>query len=481
MKCPYCGTKLTAGSGFCGVCGAPIQKKAKKNRVSAKVIVIPILSVLILSALVVAGVYLKTHTFNPVNNAITAIESGDFDTAAEIYDEKISGDSDKRKKLADEVVTYLNTCQENFLNESMDYNQICTVIDGITALDLRGTADTLETLTAFVEEINTSRTAYKTAEEFYTKQDYGSALGYYSQVSYNDTYYDDAQTKYTECVSTYREQVLSDAETAANGGDYATALTKLKDGLAILPDDSELNAKYEVYTAGEKDQSIQTQLDLAKSYYSSGDYVNALDTLKSLLRSNDSSEAQQLYDTYLQEYANSAVAAADAAFATGGYSAAVSTLEGYDSVLKESDTYTEKLSYYRSLAPDLLSQQEKFGGNDWYGNGSTTDSLGNNYTDALVFNGGLKNREIEYYINGKYTSVSGVLAMDHSARENASGYIAIYGDDVLLYTSPEITRKTEAFSFNVSMSGVKYLKIQFVRTMDDYANILLADVTLNKY
>lgn len=75
---------------------------------------------------------------------------------------------------------------------------------------------------------------------------------------------------------------------------------------------------------------------------------------------------------------------------------------------------------------------------------------------------------IEYYINGKYTNLSGTLYVTKGARSiESEDYIwdlatfSIYGDDKPLYTYTGFTKRDEPILVNVDITGVKFLKIYF--------------------
>ena len=105
-----------------------------------------------------------------------------------------------------------------------------------------------------------------------------------------------------------------------------------------------------------------------------------------------------------------------------------------------------------------------------------TDVNENNYRDYGVIypNSGFLNSEVatsddescvSYYINQKYSTLTGrcfrqFYSLKIDSDKEYRGYIKIYGDGVLLYSSPEITKTTfDPIDFSVDVRGVRELKI----------------------
>ena len=67
---------------------------------------------------------------------------------------------------------------------------------------------------------------------------------------------------------------------------------------------------------------------------------------------------------------------------------------------------------------------------------------------------------IEYYLNGNYSTLSGMLAVTQDWRDtDYLGYVVIYVDDNAIYESPTITSGDFPVEFEVDISGCQILKI----------------------
>lgn len=70
--------------------------------------------------------------------------------------------------------------------------------------------------------------------------------------------------------------------------------------------------------------------------------------------------------------------------------------------------------------------------------------------------------EIQYLLNGRYKTFSGIVGLHYEERDSTRERIVkIYGDDKLLYTSPILTGGKAPAKFNIDVTGVLNLKIEF--------------------
>lgn len=65
----------------------------------------------------------------------------------------------------------------------------------------------------------------------------------------------------------------------------------------------------------------------------------------------------------------------------------------------------------------------------------------------------------EYRIYKKYESMTFTVAPYTEIMQNGVGYVQVYADDVLVATSPEITRKTDAVKVTANIKNAEYIMI----------------------
>ena len=103
----------------------------------------------------------------------------------------------------------------------------------------------------------------------------------------------------------------------------------------------------------------------------------------------------------------------------------------------------------------------------------TSDPRGNTYSNAYVFwaeyftlntGGGYYDKPyLEKYLGGKYSDLSLKIIpyKDFDKyNKNVEAYVKIYADEKLIYTSANITRKTDCEEVNLSIEDVNYLRIE---------------------
>lgn len=83
----------------------------------------------------------------------------------------------------------------------------------------------------------------------------------------------------------------------------------------------------------------------------------------------------------------------------------------------------------------------------------------------------------EYYLAGKYQSLSFDIAPYSHFGSNASTYVKVYVDDVVKYTSPKITQKTVKFNTgDIDLSGANFIKI--VVEKGEHGCTIVSDILL---
>ena len=104
----------------------------------------------------------------------------------------------------------------------------------------------------------------------------------------------------------------------------------------------------------------------------------------------------------------------------------------------------------------------------WLPESFTTDNYGNSYDYVLACNNGYGSyNEVEYYLGGKYTELTGTFYITKASLNSVGNFesdkpeIRIYGDDNLLHTKQGCTSKDKPEEFLVDLTGVEFLKIVF--------------------
>ena len=150
---------------------------------------------------------------------------------------------------------------------------------------------------------------------------------------------------------------------------------------------------------------------------------------------------------------------------------------------------TEKIAALEASKPTPLSNLGTINGGWTWNEGTPEDPFGNNYSGSVNFviktdhdryqDGA--NHYAEYRLDGKYTTLTGVLVPYISIARDSTFQVQVYTDDgsnnyQLVYTSPDIGRKTDAYSFEANIAGAKYVKVNII--LNDEAAAIVANLQL---
>lgn len=169
-----------------------------------------------------------------------------------------------------------------------------------------------------------------------------------------------------------------------------------------------------------------------------------------------------------------------------------------NSLKEENEALSSENNKYKAYGTDALVSIDKnyasdkvsllafdpVNSKDWEKDkGTLKDSLGNDYTVSLPYLIMDSGAYSEYYTNGKYSKLSFKIAAHEDMGQGVFSQIKIYADDILVFTTSEINRKTEMKSYTVDINNAKFIRIECIRTENsnwDSARTLLLDSTLEK-
>lgn len=218
----------------------------------------------------------------------------------------------------------------------------------------------------------------------------------------------------------------------------------------------------------ELNNAVSDQIDTTVGqYFDNLDYSSAYDYIRDLSANLSIEVVQKKSDSLEEDYINAVLEAADKEADKGNYQNAVSIInKGISEVGKNSrltatlNEYSAYLSVYITDL-DYMSINGKLHINEEYKDNTGTVHDHSFYIDAANPNP----YWADYYISGKYKSFSGTVGCSYENRNSKeTKYFEIYGDDKLLYTSPEMSAQSIPQSFTVDISGITILRICYPAT-----------------
>lgn len=454
-------------------------KKEKKPISKGRIILFSILGVALVMAITVAVLVFRWYTTTE-QQVLRALDSGDYDTAVALMNEDASASGSKAltKQLKERIVNIKN----EFVNGIIEYATAKMKLDTIEKLKVDDVSNELNAVQIYVDNLNESRTNFATAESFYATGDYAEAIKNYRLVIEDDENYTAAVGKLTDAVNKYRDEILGKTEEYADVELYFEAVALLNEALEIIPNDTKITEQIRIYEKNNVEKLKADALVTAAEYAKNGDYLNAFKTLTSVIKGQATdAELVSAYNEYCAQYVIQIVSEVDVKISDKDFDGAISSLNAALKNLPDNEALTSKLEEVKGKQPIPITTLTAINSGKWgeWNNGSPQDPFGNDYSEACNYvishwDGGEK--YIEYRTYGKYTTLTGEIAPHTSIEENKKGYLQVFVDDVLVYTSNDIGRKTDAISFEVDISGAEYIKI--IINTDYHGYLILSNVLL---
>lgn len=256
----------------------------------------------------------------------------------------------------------------------------------------------------------------------------------------------------------YISEKLSEVEKLLDEQEFEQAQKHLETILRIFPDDDRL-------LHAQREMEIKSALLEAQTLQQSGQLMEAIAVLqKENVTFAESRDAVELLAEMEIEYREQVVEKARVAYAQEGYSAAGTILYAGLQVLPNEKELLLLLEEYRQNEPvDMLATVKPLVESGAETSKSIADNEGS-YYDAYI-DGGYqtgKNNYITFHLNEDYSLLSGtVFLKEQKSNTNYGNWITVYGDEQMLYKSGVFSAGSRPEMFQVCVSGVDELRIEF--------------------
>jgi serine/threonine protein kinase len=427
----------------------PEPEKPQKRR--AKAVIITIASVFVVAAIVFGG-YLWFNSGSGDNEddgddpVISGEESDDIssnddipelpDSSEEVIAALEAGRYSEAERFANEsdednlrvlLTSRLESLLTEFRGREVEYSVVQMELEAIGRMNIRNLTNELNSKRNAFEKSNASIVAFDTAEALYNEGAFLAAIEHFNLVDLEEPDFDRALVGVQSATIAYRNQVVSAADNYAESEDFANALNTLNNAVEFLGNDSEINQRVIRFT---------------------------------------------------QDYRAMILRDAEIALNEDGYLSAIQVVRTGLHTLRDDAELLNAIADYDLYAPIFLQELDFFTGNRWIEVYSTTDNLGNSRTNCLNTD---RSRTVNvYFINEEFTRMDGHFFQDYDRRNNyLSTTLRIYGDGRLLF-SGVMQAGVEPIYFNVDLSGVVELRVEYTRGNANTGrqNALLSDVAL---
>ena len=275
-------------------------------------------------------------------------------------------------------------------------------------------------------------------------------------------------------------KVIEEAKALVDKNEFEAAISKIQAAQEIYGNATEYEIAYKEYKK-------MYALSEAEIYFDNGDYAGAVSTLIEAKKDIENDiELLAAYNLYCERYVEEIITKVDELNNQRQYSEAIEMINAGLKILPENEKLQTKFAMVEAKKPISITTLTKLNSSYWYWNKEDPkDPFGNDYSQtANYFVHRNNNREasIEYRVYQNYDTLTGIIAPHADIGENYTGAVQVYADDVLVYNSPTVEQKTDAFDFSADIAGAEYIKI-VVKTSDitfgpPDGKILLADIQL---
>ena len=275
-----------------------------------------------------------------------------------------------------------------------------------------------------------------------------------------------------------KAEILVKAQGLFASGEYEAALSLIKAAQDAYGTTVEFEDIY-------RDYQKKYTLYQAEGYILSGDYVNSIRVLAEGLKiSPNDLDLISRYNDCCDTYVKGIISEADALAAERKIDEAIGVIKAALEVLPDNEKLADKLATLKDSKPIPITNLISLNPSGWYWNeGNPVDPFGNNFSSAcnyVTFANMHGERSIEYRVYGNYSMVTGIIAPHEGIGKDLTCTVRVYADDQIIYSSPAVGQKTDAFLFTADISGAEYIKIEMRPSYGTYSStgIILSDIQL---
>ena len=443
------------------------------------------------------------------------VRSGNKDAAISYYQKHIENNSKALGNANTFLSSFINSSIESYGEGKITFEEAgtnCDIVSYIINHTDSGIIYSVQEEVAFsydrLNAINYSKRNHADALKAINNKDFSTALLYLYQVNADDTEnYAKDQELISQVLKQFKDNVAQDVENKLQDNQYDEAMNAVVSS-GILSHDEDF---YET----ELDYIIESKINYLTTYANqqlqSEKYEDALTALDVLNADSVYFTGNFSYDLYfslledsLNNYTRQLIEAGDKALVEQDYMCALDIVQkGLWKIEKGTlaeecrnhciSILEEKINEYSSYAPVLLSDLKYTEWDDI----SINDSYYGEDVNKVKYKSSLCLWEmwpttgyVTYFINKEYSTLTGIIYRPYCSLGSDSGYIngkiEVYGDDVLLYESEEMTYDSyDSYDIEIDIKYVRNLTIKFYGSVrhgigNHEPTIGLANATIQK-
>lgn len=447
MFCDKCGTKIDDNATVCPKCGnetpnanrntakikKPISKKTKVKLILAIIVII----IVVIPIMIIAS---------PSGRIVSSFYGNNCSKASQIYFDNFSqGDSSFILDIGLNKV--IDSTADKLMASKISYDEAEEII---LTIDNMGISKLRNKLAETVDKISDIKT-FEEAKQLIEEGKYMEAIEKYESIPEDSSIYDEVAAEIEKAKESFQTNAISEMDSYIKDNDFDSAASLIFSVKNHNMDDiyTEIMAKF----CGGVNERVTAYLE-SNEYSEAEDFI---DDIEDKFPNED--KIAEIKDGLKANYETVILNKAEAEFQNKNYEKAASIMEEALAQDEENTKFSDKYNEYKSYLPAFISDMDYFNLDGW---------IDTNYSD-LMDNTGKSYQRIycvsnyaEYLLNGNYTNFDGVAGVSYDYRStNDSNFFEVYGDGVLLYTSPTFKAGTMPQAFSINVTGVKILKISY--------------------
>ena len=551
MYCAKCGKQIPDNAVFCDNCGAdqrqkaavqsshthqraekpPKQRKNLSGKAKAVISICVVLAIII--GLVAAG--LSIYFNSPAREVMEQLDKGKYDKALKIYQNDVSDStihnalfkyllddelSDKLKAYTEGTLKYEEALPYLYAVVNMEViddagSRLADAISGRCEAIINaysgGTLsfeaaeeelcfteeyESLIGITAVTEKhneliaLNKSKENFESGERYFTSGDYEDAIEYFGRVSENSAYYEQAQTMIASAISQYRAEMLDNARSRVQAGDYVGAIALLETALDVISEDAEITAAIDAYRSEYFATVKNDALTRSTNLSADGDFVEAMDILRNALDIvGDDAELQRAYDSCVSSYVEHVAYEVNAILDEDWNAAHELIAEALNNLPSNGQLIelNQEIMRVQPIELNALTVVDSNGLAFAEGFDGIADSYGNIYYDytPYLWAQDLDNERhplyVMYNLSKNYTYFSCTIAPCTEWGSTIKTRVVIYLDDEKVFEK-QMMKTTAPFKVELDVTDSTLLKIYFLEMEATYgrAGIIIANGIVKK-
>ncbi len=407
---------------------------------------------------------------NPVDKFSKQVQNNQYSDALETYFASIAGDSAKEVATSDFLKQHLEDAWRGYLDETISKSDFEGVLKTVQRIDekIGLLGRTLTEIAANYPEVATSKAAYQNGVDEFENGNYEAAMAAFSHVQAADEKnYNKAQDQYLQAKNLYIDSILASANEKLIGGNYDGALDILMTAERTVGTESRFNDMRSRIVTADFESKMRSAADAGDFTYMSAVYNDALE--------NDacrvSAEMTGLYSDQQRKFRQDIIDRSITAYKSEGYEAAIPIISEGLTVLPQDENLLKYDKLYKSCVPVDLTNITELSRSSSYPSMSSTSNIsdiyGNEYTGAIYYNE-IHNLTIEYYLNGLYSEFSFSCFADAKMGESKTVKFSVTADDIEIFTTDYMNRRSDIISTTLNVSNVRVLSINWHSPDEEY-------------